>query len=65
VNSDAIAKNRIEEFFARLQADEDTAMLAIMLGPHRFAIQPAELCALIERLTEHWQATAPMEAQTT
>lgn len=56
-------KERIDAFFARLQQDEETATLAVMLGPYRFMAQPESLVALIERLIEHWQFTAPVEAQ--
>jgi hypothetical protein len=48
---------RIDFFFARLQADPDLAVLAVVLAPYR-AMSPdaAGLVATLNALAAHWAA---------
>jgi hypothetical protein len=59
---------RIDFFFARLQADPELAALAVVLGPYRaMSGNPAGLVATLNALAAHWAAAnhaATVEAET-
>ena len=58
---------RLDFFFARLQADPDLSTLAVVLGPYRAMTPAASLVALLNALAAHWAASshaATVEAET-
>lgn len=50
-------EERIDFFFARLQADPELSVLAVVLAPYRaMARDPAGLVATLNALAAHWAA---------
>ena len=57
---------RIDAFFARLQADPNVSALALMLAPYRAMTRdPASLVAVLDALAAHWAAVSPAQEPTT